>query len=71
MKISGESKNNHEYFLFHHLLSALLLIVHVLHCNHLLPPGRGPGPNVPLQHPEQLLGEDGEDGDKRGDHNCK
>ena len=64
MKISGESKNNHEYFLFHHLLSALLLIVHTLHFNHILRPC--PGPHVPLQHPEQLLGEDGEDSDNRG-----
>ena len=61
--ISRESENNQKY----HLLSALLLIVFVLHCNHLLPPG----PHVPLRHPKQLLGKDGEDGDNTGDKNCK
>ena len=36
-----------------------------------VPPGPGSGPHIPLQHPEQLLGEDGEDGDHRGDQDCE
>ena len=55
--------------ILYHPLSALFIFVNVLHFNLLLPPG--PGPHVPLQHPEQLLGEDGEDGDNRGDQDCK
>ena len=34
-------------------------------------PTPGPGPYVRLQHLDQLLGEDGEDGDHRGDQNCE
>ena len=54
-----------KYHIFSPFLSALLLMVNVAvaHFHPLHPPSPGPVPQVPLQVPEQLLGEDGDGGD--------
>ena len=53
------------------LPSTLCLIYPFPHHHHNLPPCPGSFSSPHLQHPEQLMGEDRQDCDNRGDQVCK